>query len=109
MDETLPHIEVKNLRKEFFISKGSWFGSGNARKLVAVDDVSFEIKRGECLGLVGESGSGKTTLGLALAKLISSEGRIVFLGEQIEHRVREPAQIVDQVRAARQRVPHQLQ
>src|SRR5690606_24913654 len=42
------------------------------------------VKRGQTLGVVGESGSGKTTLGLALLRLISSEGRIVFLGHDIE-------------------------
>ena len=39
------------------------------------------MREGQTLGVVGESGSGKTTLGLALLRLISSEGRIVFLGE----------------------------
>jgi len=50
----------------------------------AVDGVSLEIRRGETLGVVGESGSGKTTLGLALLRLISSEGPIVFLGKPIQ-------------------------
>jgi len=50
----------------------------------AVDDVDVTVKRGQTLGVVGESGSGKTTLGLALLRLISSDGRIVFLGRDIE-------------------------
>ncbi len=49
----------------------------------AVDGVSLAIRRGETLGVVGESGSGKTTLGLALLRLISSEGPIVFMGQNI--------------------------
>ncbi|HSI42540.1 MAG TPA: ABC transporter ATP-binding protein [Xanthobacteraceae bacterium] len=49
----------------------------------AVDGVSLAIRRGETLGVVGESGSGKTTLGLALMRLISSEGPIVFMGAPI--------------------------
>lgn len=49
----------------------------------AVDGVSLTIRKGETLGVVGESGSGKTTLGLALLRLISSRGPIVFLGKNI--------------------------
>ncbi len=72
-----PHLKVENLRKEFMIHKGSWFGSGEERKLVAVDDVSFEIKRGECLGLVGESGCGKTTVSkLIMRALEASSGTV---------------------------------
>jgi len=50
----------------------------------AVDGVDVAVREGQTLGVVGESGSGKTTLGLALLRLISSEGRIVFLGERID-------------------------
>jgi microcin C transport system ATP-binding protein len=50
----------------------------------AVDGVSVAVRRGETLGVVGESGSGKTTLGLALLRLISSDGPIVFLGKDIQ-------------------------
>jgi microcin C transport system ATP-binding protein len=67
-----------------------WFPikRGVLRKVVghikAVDGVSLEIRKGETLGVVGESGSGKTTLGLALLRLVSSDGPIVFLGNQIQ-------------------------
>ena len=50
----------------------------------AVDGVSLAVRKGETLGVVGESGSGKTTLGLALLRLISSDGPIVFLGNSIQ-------------------------
>jgi len=50
----------------------------------AVDGVSLAVRKGETLGVVGESGSGKTTLGLALLRLISSDGPIVFLGKSIQ-------------------------
>jgi microcin C transport system ATP-binding protein len=50
----------------------------------AVDGVSLKVRQGETLGVVGESGSGKTTLGLALLRLISSDGPIVFLGTDIQ-------------------------
>ena len=50
----------------------------------AVDGISVTIREGHTLGIVGESGSGKTTLGLALLRLIQSEGQIQFHGEAIE-------------------------
>jgi microcin C transport system ATP-binding protein len=67
-----------------------WFPikRGLLRKTVghikAVDGVSLAVRKGETLGVVGESGSGKTTLGLALLRLISSDGPIVFLGHNIQ-------------------------
>ncbi|MFZ1815566.1 MAG: ABC transporter ATP-binding protein [Rhizobiaceae bacterium] len=67
-----------------------WFPikRGFMRKTVdhvkAVDGIDVEIRAGQTLGVVGESGSGKTTLGLALTRLIASEGQIVFLGERID-------------------------
>jgi microcin C transport system ATP-binding protein len=50
----------------------------------AVDGISVKVRESETLGVVGESGSGKTTLGLAILRLISSEGPIVFLGDRID-------------------------
>jgi microcin C transport system ATP-binding protein len=50
----------------------------------AVDGVSVAVHKGETLGVVGESGSGKTTLGLAILRLISSDGPIVFLGKPLQ-------------------------
>src|SRR6202021_758514 len=67
-----------------------WFPikRGLLRKTVghikAVDGVSLSVRKGETLGVVGESGSGKTTLGLALLRLISSDGPIVFMGNQLQ-------------------------
>lgn len=53
-----------------------------------VNSLSFQLRAGETLGLVGESGSGKSTTGLALLRLISSEGRITFAGQPIQGRNR---------------------
>ncbi len=50
----------------------------------AVDGVSLRIRKGETLGVVGESGSGKTTLGLAILRMIRSQGRIVVLGRDVQ-------------------------
>ena len=50
----------------------------------AVDGISLAVRRGETVGVVGESGSGKTTLGLAILRLIRSEGPIVYLGRRID-------------------------
>jgi microcin C transport system ATP-binding protein len=67
-----------------------WFPvkRGVLRKVVghikAVDGISVELRKGETLGVVGESGSGKTTLGLAILRLISSQGRIVFMGNELQ-------------------------
>ena len=50
----------------------------------AVDGIDVDVKEGQTLGVVGESGSGKTTLGLAILRLISSQGPIVYLGDRID-------------------------
>ena len=64
---SVPLLEVKNLRVEFPTRRGT---------LVAVDDVSFTIGRGEVLGVVGESGAGKSLTGMAIIGLLEPPGRI---------------------------------
>ncbi len=68
--------------KVWFPGQKDFFGK--AKSFVkAVDGVSLSIREQQTLGVVGESGSGKTTLGLALLKLLSSEGQILFEGNDI--------------------------
>ena len=70
-------LEAEHLTKIFTSGKKSF---------TAVDDVSFTVKKGKCLGIVGESGSGKSTIAKLLTRLLdTSEGKITLLGEDITH------------------------
>jgi peptide/nickel transport system ATP-binding protein len=70
-----PLLDVENLTVRFAVKRGGIFGK--AKYLYAVDDISFQIKRGETLAIVGESGSGKTTAALAVARLVNAyKGRV---------------------------------
>ena len=75
-------LETDNLKVWFPIYKGLLRSVVDHVK--AVDGLSLKLRAGETLGVVGESGSGKTTLGLALLRLISSDGPIVYLGNRID-------------------------
>jgi peptide/nickel transport system ATP-binding protein len=71
-------LSVRNLTKSFSIRSSGW-SFGPVAAVRAVDGVSFDIRRGECLGLVGESGSGKTTVSKLLMRAVTpDEGSIVF-------------------------------
>ncbi|MET0606645.1 MAG: ABC transporter ATP-binding protein [Beijerinckiaceae bacterium] len=74
-----PLIDARHLRKTYEWKAGGWFGLGKSERIVAVDDVSFTIGRGECLGLVGESGSGKTTVGNILMRARTADsGSVIY-------------------------------
>ena len=75
-------LEVRHLRKAFPLKKSL---TGKVlSELVAVDDISFTLKKGETLGIVGESGCGKTTMGRTILKLHPSNGgQIIFDGKDI--------------------------
>ena len=75
-------LDAKNIRVWFPIKHG--FLRRTVGFIKAVDGVSTSVREGETVGVVGESGSGKTTLGLALLRLIRSEGAIIFLGRPIQ-------------------------
>lgn len=72
-------LEVKNLKVEF---------GSKRNKFVAVNDVSFNIYKGETFGLVGESGSGKTTIGRSIIRINQvSDGEIIYNGEKISGKI----------------------
>jgi oligopeptide/dipeptide ABC transporter ATP-binding protein len=83
MNATEPLVSVRNLRKEFPIRKGVLSRQVGAVK--AVNDVSFDVARGETLGVVGESGCGKTTTGRTILRLIEpTSGEIRFEGRDVK-------------------------
>ena len=85
-DESSPLLEVSQLRVAFPIRKGVLKRVVDHN--VVVNGVSFALRPGETLGLVGESGSGKSTTGLALLRLIRSQGSITFDGQPLQNLTR---------------------
>ncbi|MDX6750259.1 ABC transporter ATP-binding protein [Geminicoccaceae bacterium 1502E] len=74
-----PILEVERLRKVFLARRKA----GGLREIVAVDDVSFDIMRGESFAIVGESGSGKTTASKMIMRAVTPDsGRIIFHGRE---------------------------
>ena len=81
--EDEPLLSVEGLKKYFEIRRGIF---AEPEYIRAVDDVSFDLKKGEAISIVGESGSGKTTLGKTILKLYEpTEGKITIKGRDITH------------------------
>jgi peptide/nickel transport system ATP-binding protein len=81
-DEAGPLLSVRGITKSFTIRKSGMFGSGKVGAVLAVDDVSFDVARGECLGLVGESGCGKTTLSKVLMRALSPDAGSIHFNDR---------------------------
>ncbi len=82
-DSSAPVVmAAQGVTVKFNLARG-WFA--RERALIAVDDVSVRIRRGQTLGIVGESGSGKTTLAMALLRLQACVGSIELGGQPIQH------------------------
>ena len=76
------------MRVEFSLGKKSFFSRKPPKSLLAVDDISISLKRGETLGIVGESGSGKTTLAMAIFQLLNegkTSGEVTWEGRRIDN------------------------
>ncbi len=80
-----PLLKVRNLHKVFHLKRNKWLRKSLNHSVKAVNEVSFDINRGECLALVGESGSGKTTLAkLIVRALAPNKGALTFLDSNHE-------------------------
>jgi len=77
-------LELRSLSKRYAVRKRSFLGRKAAGELLAVDDLSFSVASGECLGLVGESGCGKTTTAKMILRSIAPDsGEILFQGKDV--------------------------
>jgi len=84
IDLSRPLLEVRNLTKRYATRKRSLLGRGKGGELLAVDDVSFDVGPGECLGLVGESGCGKTTTARMILRSVTPDsGEVLFKNEKV--------------------------
>ncbi|MEZ2407273.1 ABC transporter ATP-binding protein [Bosea sp. RCC_152_1] len=77
--DAAPLLRVRNLHKTYVTGSRGFFGKGSLSVVKAVNDVGFDIRRGECLGLVGESGCGKTTVSKIVMRAVTADsGEVIF-------------------------------
>ena len=83
LESLAPLLSVRNLRLTFSDGFGGWFG--NRRHVHAVDGISFDVSRGEVLGIVGESSSGKSSVAKSILNIHPpTSGQVVFDGDDLE-------------------------
>jgi ATPase components of various ABC-type transport systems, contain duplicated ATPase len=79
VDAIGPLLDVRNLTKRYTTRKGGFLSKGEEVSVAAVNDVSFQIQRGECFGLVGESGSGKTSISKLIMRAVTpDDGEVIY-------------------------------
>ena len=75
-------LEAQNIDVRFQLPGTGWFGA-DGPVIHAVNNVSFQLRKGQTIGIVGESGSGKSTLARTILRLVPSTGKIIFNGRDI--------------------------
>ncbi len=81
-DSAGPLLSVRNLTKSFTTRKRGLLGRGTARRVKAVDNVCFDIRRGECFGLVGESGCGKTSISKMIMRAVTPDSGCILFNDR---------------------------
>ncbi|HYB56691.1 MAG TPA: ABC transporter ATP-binding protein [Alphaproteobacteria bacterium] len=81
-DAAGPLLSVRGLCKKFRIHERGLFGIGQESETTALDNVSLEVRRGECLGLVGESGCGKTTFSKVVTRALNADAGEIWFNDR---------------------------
>ncbi len=81
-DKAGPLLSTRGLCKTFHNRQGGFFGPKLEHEVIALDNVSLDIARGECLGLVGESGCGKTTFSKVITRALTADSGEVWFNDR---------------------------